>query len=87
MYSMVSLCYSLILCFTLNPPLDGNLAFRINGGFSREELEDMMELYKMSDEDGSGEICTLELGSIFRALGYKANMEQLTSPSVLLSIH
>ncbi|CAK9062810.1 unnamed protein product [Durusdinium trenchii] len=52
--------------------------FRMNCGFSKEELEDMIELYEISDEDGSGEICTLELSTIFRSLGYRANMEQLT---------
>ncbi|CAE6939139.1 CML20 [Symbiodinium natans] len=52
--------------------------FRRNCGFSSEELEDIRELFERSDEDGSGEICTTELGQIFRALGYKANMEEIT---------
>lgn len=52
--------------------------FRSNCGFAKDELVDMHELYKMSDEDGSGEICALELASIFRSLGYRATMEDLS---------
>lgn len=52
--------------------------FRSNCGFSSDELEDMQELYRLSDEDNSGEICALELATMFRSLGYRATMEDLS---------
>eukprot|EP00435_Cladocopium_sp_Y103_P058427 s1266_g20.t1 len=52
--------------------------FRSNCGFSSDELEDLQELYRISDEDNSGEICALELASMFRSLGYRATMEDLS---------
>jgi len=52
--------------------------YRCNCGFSSEELVDIREFFEQHDEDGSGEICTTELNQIFRSLGYKANMEEIT---------
>ncbi|CAE7647915.1 calA [Symbiodinium microadriaticum] len=52
--------------------------FRKNCAFSGEELEDIREFFERSDEDGSGEICTTELAQIFRSLGYKASMEEIS---------
>ncbi|CAJ1452243.1 unnamed protein product [Effrenium voratum] len=52
--------------------------FRKQCGFSSDELVDIRDFYVQHDEDGSGEICTLELGTIFRSLGYKATTEDLS---------
>jgi Ca2+-binding EF-hand superfamily protein len=56
---------------------DFMLVFRQREGFLKAEVEDLFGVFNRFDEDASGAISTVELGDVFRHLGYLVSMEHL----------
>eukprot|EP00929_Paragymnodinium_shiwhaense_P013557 TRINITY_DN121407_c0_g1_i1.p1 TRINITY_DN121407_c0_g1~~TRINITY_DN121407_c0_g1_i1.p1 ORF type:complete len:813 (-),score=240.83 TRINITY_DN121407_c0_g1_i1:234-2672(-) len=50
--------------------------FKERDGFNKSELADLKELFERFDEDGSGEVETMELDEMMRHLGYKIDISE-----------
>jgi len=62
-----------------NEFFDFSLIYREREGFSKNSVDEMKAVFLKYDNDGSGEISCVELGDLFRHLGYRANPDELYS--------
>jgi len=60
-----------------NEFFDFSLIYREREGFSKQSMDAMRAVFNRYDDDGSGEISAVELGDLFRHLGYKATLDEL----------
>jgi len=53
------------------------LVYRQREGFLKEEVQEYKDIFHNYDEDNSGDVSTLELGDIFRYIGYSLTVDEL----------